>query len=64
MKGGELSYMALAMQRESNAYRSLLMQLGGVLADPEPVLARLRQVWASLLACPLIDPATALSTKK
>ena len=41
VKGGELSYMALAMEREPTAYRSLLMRLGAVLADPEPMLARL-----------------------
>ena len=28
VKGGELSYMALALQREPTAYRSLLMRLG------------------------------------
>ena len=39
-KGGELSYMTLAMQREQNAYRSLLMLAGAVLADPEPRLKR------------------------
>ena len=33
--------MALALQREPNAYRSLLMRLGAVSADPEPMLARL-----------------------
>ena len=33
--------MALALQREPTAYRSLLMRLGAVLADPEPMLARL-----------------------
>ena len=41
IKGGELSYMALALQRERTAYRSLLMRLGVVLADPEPMKARL-----------------------
>ena len=33
VKGGELSYMALALQREPTAYRSLLMRQGAVLAD-------------------------------
>ena len=33
--------MALALQREPTAYRSLLMVAGVVLADPEPMLARL-----------------------
>ena len=41
VKGGELSYMALALQREPTAYRLLLMAAGAVLADPEPMLARL-----------------------
>ena len=41
VKGGELSYMALAMEREPTAYSSLLMVAGAVLADPEPMLARL-----------------------
>ena len=40
-KGGELSYMTLAMQREQNAYRSLLMLAGAVMANPEPIIARL-----------------------
>ena len=31
----------LALQREPTAHRSLLMRLGAVLADPEPMLARL-----------------------
>ena len=33
--------MALALQREQTAYRSLLMVSGAVLADPEPMLSRL-----------------------
>ena len=33
--------MALAMQREETTYRSLLMRYGVVLADPEPMIARL-----------------------
>ena len=33
-------YMALALQREPTAYRSLLMLAGAVLADPEPRLKR------------------------
>ena len=41
VKGSELSYMTLALQREPTAYRSLLMRLGAVLADPEPMPARL-----------------------
>ena len=58
MKGGELSYMALAMdactvllmpssymalamEREPSAYRSLLMVAGAVLAVPEPMPSRL-----------------------
>ena len=41
VKGVKLSYMTLALQREPTAYRSLLTRAGAVLADPEPVLARL-----------------------
>ena len=41
VKGGQLSYMALAMEREPTAYSSLMMVAGAVLADPEPMLARL-----------------------
>ena len=41
MEGSELSYMALALEREQTAYRSLLMLAGAVLAGPEPILARL-----------------------
>ena len=41
VKGGEISSMALALPREPTAYRSLLMVAGAVLADPEPMLARL-----------------------
>ena len=33
VKGGELSYMALAMERELTAYISLLIRPGAVLAD-------------------------------
>ena len=33
--------MALAVQREHDAYRSLLMLAGAVLPHPEPMLARL-----------------------
>ena len=40
-RGSELSYMTLALQREQTAYRLLLMRVGAVLADPEPMLARL-----------------------
>ena len=40
VKGGELSYMALAMEREPTAYRSLLMVAGAVLAGPEPMPSR------------------------
>ena len=41
VKGGELSDMALALQRERTAYRALLMLAGAGQADPEPKLARL-----------------------
>ena len=40
-KGNQLSYMALAMQREQTTSRTLLLPAGAVLADPEPMLARL-----------------------
>ena len=57
VKGDELSYMALALQREPTAYRSLLMRLGAVLDD----LSGCSLVWyaaaspqCSLLAYPLI----------
>ena len=46
VKGSELSYMALAREREPTAYRSLLMVAGAVLADPEPMLARERELGA------------------
>ena len=38
MTDGELSYMALAMQREQFTYISLLFLAGAVLADSEPML--------------------------
>ena len=41
VKGSKLSYTTVAMKCEPTAYRSLLMRLGAVLADPEPMLARL-----------------------
>ena len=41
VKGGELSYTTLAMEREQTAYRSLLPLAGAVLADPEPTPLRL-----------------------
>ena len=41
VKGSKLSYMALALQREPTVYRSLLMRLGAVVADPEPMPSRL-----------------------
>ena len=41
VKGGELSYMGLAMQRDPTAGRSLLMVAEAVLANPEPMLSRL-----------------------
>ena len=41
VKGVKLSYMTPAMQREPTAYTSLMMRLGAVLADPEPMPARL-----------------------
>ena len=41
IKGGELSYMALAMEREQIEHSSLLTLAGAVLAGPEPMLSRL-----------------------
>ena len=41
VKGGQLSYMALAMEREQSTCRTLLPRARAVLADPEPKLARL-----------------------
>ena len=41
VKGGELSYMALAAACEQAAYRSLLIRAGAVLVDPGAVLPRL-----------------------
>ena len=37
VKGGQLRYMALEMEREENACRSLLPRARAVLADPEPM---------------------------
>ena len=41
VKGGELSYTALAMESEQVAHCSLLPLAGAVLANPEPMLSRL-----------------------
>ena len=41
VKGGELSYMTPAMEREQTTYSSLLTLAGAVVADPEPMQARL-----------------------
>ena len=41
VKGGELSYMVLAMEREQTRSIMLLMVAGVVLADPEPMPSRL-----------------------
>ena len=40
VKGGELSYMALAMEHEPIVYRSLLTLAGVVVAGPERMLSR------------------------
>ena len=57
VKGGKLSYTALALQRETTAYRSLLMVAGVVLADPEPMLSRLVRgcIALAFTACVLAD---------
>ena len=56
--------MALAMEREPTAYRSILMVAWMVLADHKPVLARLVRgcIALAMLACPLINPAPAMLT--
>ena len=41
IKGGQLSHMIPAMQREQSTYRSLLARARAVMTDPEPMLARL-----------------------
>ena len=41
VKGGELSYMPLAMEREQTRSIMLLMMAGVVLANPEPMPSRL-----------------------
>ena len=41
VKGSELSYAALAMEREQIAHSSLLPLAGAVPANPEPMLSRL-----------------------
>ena len=43
VKGGELSYMALAMEREQITYSSLLRRPDTIHADPETMQARLAQ---------------------
>ena len=40
VKGGELSYMTLAMERDTLAYRSQPSVTGALLADPEPTPLR------------------------
>ena len=40
VKGGQLRYMALAMEHEPIVYRSLLTLPEAVVADPEPMLFR------------------------
>jgi hypothetical protein len=40
IEGGKLRYMALAMEREQTACRSLLMVAGAVLPNVKPVLSR------------------------
>ena len=41
VKGGELRYTTLAMEREHTACSSLLRLMRAVLADPEPMPARM-----------------------
>ena len=60
VKGGKLSYMALAMEREPTTYSSLLMVAGTVLAGPEPMLARLERSFIALAFTACV-PAVACS---
>ena len=52
VKGGELSYMALAMEREQTTYSSVLGRLYTVQADPKPMLACLVRVGLALSCIP------------
>ena len=52
VKGGEHRYMALAMEREQTAYRSILILPWVVLADHEPMLARLIRGGLALACIP------------
>ena len=57
--------MVLAVACEHNAYSSLLTLAGAVLADPEPMPARLVRgcidmAFTTTVAFPLINPPTAL----
>ena len=63
IKGGELSYMALALEREPTAYRSLLMVAGVVMTESEPMTSRLVRgcIALAFTACVLaVAAATAL----
>ena len=63
VKGGELSYTALAMEREHMVYRSLLTPAGAVLASPEQMLSRLVRgcIALAFTACvPACNQSTAL----
>ena len=62
-RGSEISYMALAMEREPNAYSSPLTLVEAVPADPEPMLSRLARdciVLAFNAPVPALHAATAL----
>ena len=54
--------MALAMEREPTAYRSLLMVAGAVLAGPEPMPCRLVRgcIAMAFTACVLADQSSHL----
>ena len=62
LEGGEpnMNYMAVALQHDQTAYRSLLTRAGAVLPDPEPMLSRLVRgsiaMAFKLLARLLINP--------
>ena len=60
VKGGELSYMPLALQMDPTAYSSLLVVARVVLANPEPMLSRLVRGCIALpfTACVLAVPTS------
>ena len=51
VKGGELSYAALAMEREQTAFNSPLTLAGVVLANSKPIPVRLARGYIALFLC-------------